>query len=261
VIKNNKLYNNGSSELDHGLYILAQDTIIQNNEIYASAGNGISIRSSGIVRGNRIWDTRKSCIRYFSDNQTGSSNTLLIENNTCYLTQGGAESPAISLLWAMNTSPSWVVDNYIIRFNTIVVLTEQRIGIDVESDQFESKNIDVYGNIVINTQSVDATIRNNYIDYLSSNYVSTSLAGLVNPQTEPFDLHLTALSPAVNFANTETDFPLSDMDGLLRSNEHLDAGAYQLDRSRYSHPAGILIGAGVTVLIFIVALIFKRRKI
>ena len=259
VIKNNKLYNNGSSELDHGLYVLAQDTIIQNNEIYESAGNGISIRSSGIVRGNKIWDTQKSCIRYFSDNETGPSNTLLVENNTCYLTQGGAQSPAVSLLWAEDTSPSWVVDNYIIRFNTIIVLTEQRVGISIESRQFDSKNIDVYGNIVINTQSVDATIRKDYIDYLSSNYVSTSLKGFVNVQTKPFDLHLTALSPAVNYASNEIDFPPGDMDGLLRPNEHLDAGAYQLDRSHYSRPAGILIGAGIAILIFIAALIFKKR--
>jgi hypothetical protein len=260
VIKNNTLYNNGSSELDHGLYVLAQDTIIQNNEIHESAGNGISIRSSGIVSGNKIWDTQKSCIRYFSDNETGPSNTLLIENNTCHLTLGGAGSPAISLLWWEEASPKWIVDNYIIRFNTVVVFTDERIGISVESSQLESKNINIYGNVVINTQSLDATIRKDYVDYLSSNYISTSLDGFVNLQTKPFDLHLTALSPAVDYANTETDFPLIDMDGMSRSIEHLDAGAYQLERYRYyDPPAEILIGAGVVVLIFAIMLIFKKR--
>ena len=260
VIKNNTLYNNGSSELDHGLYVQAQDAIIQNNEIHESAGNGISIRSSGIVSGNKIWDTQKSCIRYFSDNETGPSNTLLIENNTCHLKLGGAESPAISLLWWEDASPSWIVDNYIIRFNTVVMFTGQRIGIRVESSQFAPKNINVYGNIVVNTQNIDATIHKDYIDYLSSNYISTSLDGFVNSQTEPFDFHLTAISPAVDHAKDETDFPLIDMDGMSRLIEHLDAGAYQLERYRYyDPPVEILIGAGVVVLIFVVMLVFKKR--
>lgn len=260
IIKNNTLFNNGSSELDHGLYVQAQDAIIQNNEIHESAGNGISIRSSGIVSSNKIWDTQKSCIRYFSDNETGPSKTLLVENNRCHLTRGGAESPAISLLWWEDASPNWIVDNYIIRFNTIVVFTDQRLGIVVESSQFETKNIDVYGNIVINTQNIHATIRKDYIDYLSNNYISTTLKGFVNLRTEPFDFHLTEKSPAVDYANTETDFPPIDIDGLARSTDHLDAGAYQLERYRYNNPpAEILIGAGIIVLISIATLFFKKR--
>lgn len=258
-IKNNTLYNNGSSELDHGLYVLAQDSIIQNNEVHGSAGNGISIRSSGVVSGNKIWDTQKSCIRYFGDNETGLSNTLLVENNVCRLTQGGAQSPAISLLWWEDASPNWIVDNYIIRFNTIIVYTDQRIGIRVESGQFEPKNIAVYGNIVINTRNMDSAIHGDYIDYLSGNYISASLGGFVDVKGNPFDLHLTATSPAVDFANLEADFPLVDMDGLYRSVEHLDAGAYQLERRDSGPPSEILIAIGIIVLISITALFFKRR--
>lgn len=259
-IKNNTLYNNGSNELDHGLYVLAQDSIIQNNEIHGSAGNGISIRSSGVVSGNKIWDTQKSCIRYFGDNETGLSNTLLIENNVCRLARGGAQSPGISLLWWEDASPDWIVDNYIIRFNTIVVYTDQRMGIRVESGEFESKNIAVYGNIVINTQNMDSAIHSDYIDYLSGNYISTSLEGFVDAKGDPYDFHLTAMSPAVDYANNEADFPLLDMDGLYRSAEHVDAGAYQLERLDSGVPHEILIGAGIIVLISTAALFFKKRS-
>lgn len=234
IIKNNTLYSNGTNELDHALYILAQDSRIENNTIYKSTGNGISIRSSGIVTGNRIWDVDKSCIRYFSDNLKGPSNTLIIENNTCHLTEAGSESPGISLLLWEDAPLNWIVDNYIIRFNTVVMFIDQRTGIAVESDELDAKNISVYGNIVINTQNIQAAIHNEYIDYFSSNYISTNLTGFIDVQKPPYDFHLTAHSPAVEYANKELDFPTYDADGKLRSVGDLDAGAYQLTRNIFT---------------------------
>lgn len=231
VIKNNILYSNGSHDLDHSIYVQTQDTKIVNNEIHGSTGNGISIRSSGVVSGNKIWDTEKSCIRYFGDNVKGPSDTLLIENNVCYLTAAGSQSPAVSLLWSDQSAPDWMVNDYIIRFNTIAVFTDQRAGIAVESSEFDDKNVKVYGNIVINTQSPDATIGKEHIDYLSSNYVSTTLDGFLNGKSVPFDFHITKSSPAVDFANKEIDFPPRDADGRPRFDGELDAGAYQLERN------------------------------
>ncbi|MBC7878302.1 MAG: right-handed parallel beta-helix repeat-containing protein [Anaerolineales bacterium] len=234
IIKNNTFYSNGTTELDHALYILAQDSRIENNIIYKSTGNGISIRSSGIVTGNRIWDVNKSCIRYFSDNLKGPSNTLIVENNICHLTEVGSESPGISLLLWKDTPLNWIVDNYIIRFNTVVMFTGQRTGIAVESEKLDSKNISVYGNIVVNTHNLQATIHNEYIDYFSSNYLSTNLTGFIDAQKPPYDFHLTARSPAVEYANKELDFPTYDADGKLRAVGDLDAGAYQLTRNIFT---------------------------
>lgn len=234
VIKNNTLYNNGTTELDHGLYIQAQDTRIENNEITGSSGNGISIRSSGVVSGNIIRDSNKSCIRYFSDNARGPSDTLLVENNVCTVSSVESLVPALSLLVADNTPPDWIVGNYIIRFNTIAVFTGKREGIAVESNELESKNIMVYGNIVINTQDPHATIRDENIDYYSSNYVSTELEGFVDIQHPPYDLHLTPWSPAADYASRETGFPVYDADGKLRFAGDLDAGAYQLTRNAFT---------------------------
>jgi len=283
VIKNNTLYNNGSDDFDHSIYVQTQDSKILNNEIHGSAGNGISIRSSGVVSGNQIWDTYKSCIRYFSDNVKGPSNTLLIENNVCYLTLPGSQSPALSLLWSDNTSSDWLVDNYIIRFNTIALFTEQRIGIAVESNQLDAKNVLVYGNIVINTQNINATIGQDYIDYLSSNYLSTSLDGFVNLQQRPYNFNLTTLSPALNYAINEIDYPFTDINGVFRPTEHLDAGAYQLERDTVSKVqptslseeaslsieiAGLasnaleaLIGIWILVLVSMLIYIIKKRRI
>lgn len=231
LIKNNRLYKNGTDDLDHGMYILAGDTRIENNEIAGSTGNGISIRTSGVIRGNSIRDTHKSCIRYFSDNVKGPSNTLLIENNICTLSLPGKQSPAFSLLLADDTPKDWVVGKFIIRFNTIAVFTGQRVGISVESSELKSKNIRVYGNLVINTEDFHGTISDDFIDYYSRNFVSREFLGFKNMYTPPYDLHLLPLSPAVDFANGESEFPAYDADGKTRTAKHLDAGAYQLERT------------------------------
>jgi len=208
VIKNNRIFNVGSSRLHHGMYIQSQDSLITNNEIHGISGNGVSIRSSGIVRANRIWDTNKSCIRYFSDNVTGQSKTLLIENNVCYLTRDGLESPAIGLLWWDEVSPDWVVENFIIRLNTVALFTDQRVGIAVESSQLDDKNVEGYCNIVINTESLSATITDEHIDYYSSNYISTSLDDFVNGQSYPYAYCVTELSNAVDYVNVGRESPL-----------------------------------------------------
>jgi hypothetical protein len=87
-VVNNKITNSGtrsSSGLTHGIYVQAQDFLIEGNLVSGQRdGNGISVRSSGTVRCNRVEGTsvvNKPGIRYFSDHQTGPSKRLLIEKN------------------------------------------------------------------------------------------------------------------------------------------------------------------------------------
>lgn len=272
VIKNNILYNNGTHPLNHGIYVQTQDAQVLNNEIYGSSGNGISIRSSGVVSGNKVWDSFKSCIRYFNDNVKGSSDVLFIENNVCYLTLGGKLSPAIGLLWTNDTPPEWAVAKYVIRFNTIVLYTSDRSGIVVESREFDEKKVEIYGNIVVNTKSEENAIDGFYADHLSGNYTSTSLDGFVSALTDPLDFHLTSKSPAVNFANTEEEFPSQDLDGLSRVKGSLDAGAYQFagrDSGLQVETVGlsesdkliknIVIGSGI-LLLLVLGAVFTNKQ-
>ena len=147
---------------------------------------------------NRILDiAQKSGIRYYSDQAAGPSDTLIIENNVVYEgTPGtlGGNHPLISLLYA---SAGTLVSNYIIRFNTIVSADPVRYGFSVMSSQFDSKNVEVYGNIIINTENSGRVFDTRYVDYNSRNYTSTTAAGFVNANTFPFDFHLTADSPAL----------------------------------------------------------------
>lgn len=227
VIKNNTLHDIGTTEYDHGLYIFSTDSLIENNVVAGTTGNGISLRSSAIVRGNKVSDTQGSCIKYYSNHAAGASNALYIENNVCHLVDEGDGDPGISLRRAIEASEDWLVEDYYIRFNTVVLRTADRYGIEVESAAFDARRVELYGNLVINTEDEAKTINPQYVDYLSSNYTSTSLAGLIISNKSPYDFQLKANSPARYYASTEPRFPATDINGAMRTASYLDAGAYQ----------------------------------
>jgi hypothetical protein len=148
----------------------------------------------------------------------------------CYQKQPGEGTPGISLSREEITPESWLLQNYIIRFNTVVLATADRYGFEVESQDFESKQVEVYGNLFINTQDISKTLAPQYIDYNSNNYISTSLRGFVNPTRQPYDFQLTSDSPARYHASREADFPALDINGVTRVTRYLDAGAYQFSQ-------------------------------
>jgi len=236
VIKNNTLSDIGTTEFDHGIYVFSTDSLIENNTISGTTGNGISIRSSGIVRGNKVSNTYESCIKYYNNHAAGASNQLTVENNLCHLLADGSGDPGISLSRDSQTPESWLVQNYTVRFNTVVLGTAKRYGFMVPKPEFDPKHIELYGNLFVNTQNIARTINTQYIDYLSGNYTTTSLAGFVNPNTNPYDFQLTADSPARSYASNEPQFPATDMNGTLRSGGHLDAGAYQFSTQPTPEP-------------------------
>ncbi len=127
IIRNNRITNVGLGQTTYGrhpLYIQTQDFLIENNTIYgARHGNGISIRSSGIVRCNTVSGTselNKPGIRYFSDNEKGPSNLLVIEHNNVVSDTTGINlyKPAIRK-YDGQSPPDHVAKNFIIRYNTV----------------------------------------------------------------------------------------------------------------------------------------------
>ena len=112
--------NSGTSGLLHGMYIQSSDFLIQGNRILNSTdGNGISVRSSGIIRDNYIETTRESGIAYFADNMKGPSDQLIIENNTINKTGNGTLKSDINLLYVPDGQSGAVVRNFIIQNNIL----------------------------------------------------------------------------------------------------------------------------------------------
>ena len=70
----------------HGLYIQAPGSLIRGNtirNIIRRDGNGISIRASGIIENNTVYNCTKNGITYYSDHDN-SGDDLVIRDNYCY---------------------------------------------------------------------------------------------------------------------------------------------------------------------------------
>jgi hypothetical protein len=208
IIRNNTLANNGNNQdSEHGMYIMGYDTQIIGNRISGSSGNGISIRTSGVVSGNTITGSGKSCIRYFSDHKSGQSQKLVIENNLCINPPSGYAG--ISLLYGGSSD---MVNDYVIRFNTVI--GNDSPSIRVESADFAQYNVAIYGNLLIK-QNISTA----YVDYLAGNYYSSTY----NLNT---DFTLPIGNSAIGFADNVRDFPANDIVGKPRIVNQLDAGAF-----------------------------------
>jgi parallel beta-helix repeat protein len=231
-ILNNTIYETGQAGrgegLYHGMYIQASDFLIEGNYIHdASDGNGISVRSSGVIRGNLIARVGEGAITYYSDHMRGPSNLLLIENNIAY---GNTNYGTIQLLSITNASQA--VQNFRIRFNTAVSMLSAKAALAIGSG-YSSYKTEVYGNILINSaggKSISGTP-----SMSQKNYTSTSLQGFKNPGA-PYDLHLTSSHPARGFATGVASFPSQDFDGDNRSAASLDAGADQFSSATNPPP-------------------------
>ncbi len=106
--------------LVHGLYIQSSDFLIQGNRILNSTdGDAISVRSSGVVRGNFIENAYNSGIAYFADNFKGLSAQLIIEENTIINSGTGTLMSDINLMNIPAGQQSAAVKNFIIRNNAL----------------------------------------------------------------------------------------------------------------------------------------------
>ncbi|MCZ6771391.1 MAG: right-handed parallel beta-helix repeat-containing protein, partial [Proteobacteria bacterium] len=149
-ILNNRIERTGTAlnTGHHPIYVQSSDAYIEGNVISGPrAGNGISIRSSGVVRCNSVSGTSskgKPGIRYYSDHVAGDSNLLVIENNTIVDDNIGIDlykpvtEPDIN-----SPPPEHVVKNFVIRYNTIDAPNDIRIHSDYDDPVY---NVNIHDN-------------------------------------------------------------------------------------------------------------------
>jgi len=119
----------GGEGLYHGLYIQTQDFLIEGNRVGNSFdGNGISVRSSGIIRNNYVSDSSKGGITYFADHMRGPSDHLLIEGNLIRNSGIRLDYAGIELVDAVD--PGLAVHGFTIR-NNLVEETRTSSGPDL----------------------------------------------------------------------------------------------------------------------------------
>lgn len=258
-ILNNLIYNTGLSPDDselqnspkHGMYIKAWDSLIEGNVVYnCYDGQCISIRSTGIVRGNTCYNARTGPFSYWPQKPAGPSGKLIVENNVFYQTQnvrGPNDVRPISTdirvlaINPWNTSSGLKFDDFTVRFNTVIaynaVTTASTWPAVYVGNNYN--NIKLYGNHIVDLRTSTNTPKyishwlsstaTNFLAKNSSNYTASNLASFVDGAN--FDFHLSSSSGAINFANSETDFPAKDIEGKTRSAGSLDAGAYSAIRA------------------------------
>ncbi|MEM6531082.1 MAG: discoidin domain-containing protein [Myxococcota bacterium] len=137
--------NNGKKR--HGIYNQCQDAEVIGNYVEDNRnGNGITMRSSGVVRGNRVRYLSNNVypapygINYYSDHMVGPSGILVIENNVIDYDSfvGNGNHEAIALLNPVrspyhNEGEDGYVRSFVIRGNAIVS-TDGSMHIDIDDD-------------------------------------------------------------------------------------------------------------------------------
>lgn len=132
--------NGGSDGLRHGIYVQSTNVLIEGNHVTNSVdGNGISVRSSGIVRDNLVESSSKSGIAYYADHM-GRNGNLVIENNTVADSGYSNGRSDINLLTVPNQS--YLVDSVTVRSNN---LEKGAAGVQVGNGYHEA-NVSVQGN-------------------------------------------------------------------------------------------------------------------
>lgn len=198
----------------HGIYWKGKNVLIENNIIDGKGqkfGNCISLRSSGIVRKNIVLNSPKSGLMYFSNHPGGDS--LIIENNF-FINNSNA------IICNTQGNFSYHNKNIVIRFNSLTQKNSTSININ---DRFQSTTqFFIYGNIVVNDEE-DYIKLSFPVEYLDHNLLSSSDIGFVDRNS---DLHLNSNSIAKGFlSDLDIPFPTDDIDGDLRLNSTLSAGA------------------------------------
>lgn len=109
--------NGGADGLRHGIYVQSTNALIEGNHVTNSVdGNGISVRSSGIVRDNLVESSSKSGIAYYADHM-GRNGNLVIENNTVVDSGYSNGRSDINLLSVPNQS--YLVDSVSVHSNNL----------------------------------------------------------------------------------------------------------------------------------------------
>lgn len=226
IIKGNYFKNVALSEIGpamgqphHGIYWKGKDVFITENTFINGEqpfGNSISIRSSGKVTKNKIFNPAKNGIMYYANHPGGDS--LIMENNFIH------EPTFYAIIMGSDGNTSNHNKYVSIRFNSTYQTQNESIYI---SELFENNtSISIYGNILVNTNG-------NYmktfftIPDVYKNLTSSTDIGYANVSAG--DLHLSPNSSAINFCSGLSNFPQTDIDGNLRLSTNLDAGAHEVN--------------------------------
>ena len=204
----------------HGIYMMSSGFIIEDNRIDTvinDGGNGISVRSNGIIRRNLVTGATKAGISYYSDHP--SAGTILVENNIVY------DNATYGIAILSNGTASNHINGATLRFNTLLTANSSSIKLDTGISDIA---VEIYGNIFIRTDGSGSYIYDKGgdadVQSLTANLEASGDAGFTDFSGR--DMHIIPGSAAGLFnVDTAPEYPLLDFDGETRSVGSQYAGA------------------------------------
>ena len=226
--KNVKIVNNTFKNIamdpknpTHAMYLKGPDFLVEGNTIDGVGKIGISLRSSGVVRGNRVANAGLFGIGYWANSNDTGKGVIIIENNVI------VNSKKHDINFG-GDRPYPKIDRAIVRFNTLVHNKKSSIykkGIYID-ENLEKSDFQIYGNIIINSEKNYFHYRTKpLVDIDITNLTSTSDIGFVDFAKE--DFRLTLKSSARDFVSGIPATPPYDVLKNPMGDEPFDAGAYQ----------------------------------
>ena len=212
----------------HGIYCQSPDFLIEGNRIgNVGDGNGISVRSSGVISKNIVSAVGAGDpIRYFNDHPWLAGSSLIIENNILYdESYENGQRAMLSLVYD-SAHAGFLGDDFLIRFNTLVALDGRSAPLWIDARL--AANTKIIGNLFYAVDDFNIP-KIGYV--VSGNYISDALDHFVSGST-PYDFHLESEHGAVGFAAGISSWPKTDIDGDARAEGLLDAGADQTVQHR-----------------------------
>ena len=171
-VTNNLIHDTGltptptSNSPTHGMYIKAQDPYIANNTVYNSwDGEGISIRSTAVVKNNKIWDTKKAALAFYQGKAAGSSMRSVIENNELFFTtnrpKGHGNQSLLKLYWDKEKFPIFY-DTFEVRNNKLSI-GEDLVGNPALISAYEFDNLNFADNYLIDDRENEKMFQGDFV--------------------------------------------------------------------------------------------------
>lgn len=197
----------------HAMYLKGPDVKVKGNTIDGVPdANGISIRTSGTVRGNLVKNVARDGIKYYSNSLEKGNGTLTIECNVVEMSAHGGI--------AFSAGDGVKIDRAIVRFNTLV--NNQKAMWIYEN--LDSVDFQIYGNLVVEP-SGDYFSFVKYPSVDLGNYTSKEDVGFVSFSNH--DYRLTSTSPARDYVSNVPGIPPYDFLKGSMGTDPYNAGAYQ----------------------------------
>ena len=201
----------------HAIYIKGPNFIVEGNRISGvTDSHGISIRNSGLVRGNFVEGCAEYGIKYYSDSKTKGNGMLFVENNVV-VNNGSAG------IGASFSERGISIEKMIIRFNTIVNNGKTGIGL---YENLRSSDIDfhIYGNIIIQNNKIYYNLGVEP-SFMKNNLTSPSDVGFMSFVKNNFRLKKDSI--AIDFVKNIPAVPPYDFAGNKFNKDIYNAGAFQ----------------------------------